>query len=51
MFYSAPFIQDISPDQSRPYGSKGNTGINEESGTEMEKFASCLADGERTNKY
>ncbi|KAI6825522.1 hypothetical protein KC340_g9171 [Hortaea werneckii] len=51
MFYSAPFIQDISPDQSRPYGSKSNTDIKEESGTEMEKFASCLADGERTNKY
>ncbi|KAI7192686.1 hypothetical protein D0869_07635 [Hortaea werneckii] len=51
MFYSAPFIRDISPDQSRPYGNKSDTDINEESGTEMEKFASCLADGERTNKY
>ncbi|RMZ10413.1 hypothetical protein D0862_03286 [Hortaea werneckii] len=51
MFYSAPFIQDVSPDQSRPYGSESNTDINEESATEMETFASCLADGERANKY
>ncbi|KAI7057882.1 hypothetical protein KC352_g44126, partial [Hortaea werneckii] len=51
MFYSAPFIQDVSPANSRPYGSKSNTDTNEESDTEMEKFAACLADGERTNRY
>ncbi|KAI7207081.1 hypothetical protein D0864_15885 [Hortaea werneckii] len=51
MFYSAPFIQDVSPAKSRPYGSKSDTDTNEESDTEMEKFAACLADGERTNKY
>ncbi|KAI7317496.1 hypothetical protein KC315_g10376 [Hortaea werneckii] len=51
MFYSAPFIQDVSPDQSRSYSSKSNTNIDEEPDTEMEKFAACLADGERTNRY
>ncbi|KAI7279228.1 hypothetical protein KC345_g5474 [Hortaea werneckii] len=51
MFYSAPFIQDVSPTKSRPYGSKSNTDTNEESDIEMEKFAACLADGERTNRY
>ncbi|RMY74965.1 hypothetical protein D0863_02894 [Hortaea werneckii] len=51
MFYSAPFIQDVSPAKSRSYGSKSNTDTKEESDTEMEKFAACLADGERTNRY
>ncbi|KAI7195307.1 hypothetical protein KC363_g1618 [Hortaea werneckii] len=51
MFYSTPFIQDVSPDQSRSYSSKSNTNIDGEPDTEMEKFAACLADGERTNRY